>query len=134
VKVSRICLGHDVLRAKSWREWILSETRGAPSSAAQPSWAVNFYDTADVYSNGRDGGHGQTSQGGLSSRGRIRGASKVFNPMGDKPTSAGCPGRHILKDRRFAPAPQARHIGPHIIHRLGRHGAAEEVLEALHDS
>ena len=52
VKVSRICLGMMSYGAKSWREWILSEDEARPIVRRAAKLGVNFYDTADVYSNG----------------------------------------------------------------------------------
>ena len=135
VKVSRICLGMMSYGAKSWREWILSEDEGRPIVRRAAELGVNFYDTADVYSNGAsEEVTGRLLKETFQSRDEYVVASKVFNPMGDKPNQRGLSRKHILEGidaslRRL----KLDYVDLYIIHRWDGTVPAEEVLEALHD-
>ena len=52
ISVSRICLGMMTYGSKSWREWILEYDEALPILSRAWEAGINFYDTADVYSNG----------------------------------------------------------------------------------
>lgn len=133
VKVSRICLGMMSYGAKSWREWVLSEDEARPIVRRAAELGVNFYDTADVYSNGA----GEEVTGRLlkemfQSRDEYVVATKVFNPMGDKPNQRGLSRKHILEGidaslRRL----KLDYVDLYIIHRWDGTVPAEEILEAL---
>jgi aryl-alcohol dehydrogenase (NADP+) len=135
VKVSRICLGMMSYGAKSWREWILSEDEGRPIVHRAAELGVNFYDTADVYSNGAsEEVTGRLLKETFQSRGEYVVATKVFNPMGDKPNQRGLSRKHILEGidaslRRL----KLDYVDLYIIHRWDGTVPAEEALEALHD-
>jgi len=135
VKVSRICLGMMSYGDPGWREWVLSEEEGRPIARRAAELGVNFYDTADVYSNGV----GEEVTGRLlkeifRSRDEYVVATKVFNPMGDKPNQRGLSRKHILEGidaslRRL----KLDYVDLYIIHRWDGAVRAEETLEALHD-
>jgi aryl-alcohol dehydrogenase (NADP+) len=135
VKVSRICLGMMSYGDRGWREWVLSEEEGRPVVRRAAELGVNFYDTADVYSNGV----GEEVTGRLlkeifRSRDEYVVATKVFNPMGEKPNQRGLSRKHILEGldaslRRL----QLEYVDLYIIHRWDGSIRAEETLEALHD-
>ena len=135
VKVSRICLGMMSYGAKSWREWILSEDEGRPIVHRAAELGVNFYDTADVYSNGAsEEVTGRLLKETFQSRDEYVVATKVFNPMGDKPNQRGLSRKHILEGidaslRRL----KLDYVDLYIIHRWDGTVPAEEALEALHD-
>ena len=135
VKVSRICLGMMSYGAKSWREWILSEDEGRPIVHRAAELGVNFYDTADVYSNGAsEEVTGRLLKETFRSRDEYVVATKVFNPMGDKPNQRGLSRKHILEGidaslRRL----KLDYVDLYIIHRWDGTVPAEEALEALHD-
>jgi aryl-alcohol dehydrogenase (NADP+) len=135
VKVSRICLGMMSYGAKSWREWILSEDEGRPIVRRAAELGVNFYDTADVYSNGAsEEVTGRLLKETFRSRDEYVVATKVFNPMGDKPNQRGLSRKHILEGidaslRRL----KFDYVDLYIIHRWDGTVPAEEALEALHD-
>jgi aryl-alcohol dehydrogenase (NADP+) len=52
LKVSRLCLGMMTYGTKSWRDWALTEDESKPFVARALDAGINFFDTADVYSNG----------------------------------------------------------------------------------
>jgi len=118
-----------------WREWVLSEEEGRPIVRRAAELGVNFFDTADVYSNGV----GEEVTGRLlkeifRSRDEYVVATKVFNAMGDKPNQRGLSRKHILEGidaslRRL----KLDYVDLYIIHRWDGSVRAEETLEALHD-
>jgi aryl-alcohol dehydrogenase-like predicted oxidoreductase len=135
LKVSRICLGTMSYGAKAWRPWVLEEEEGRPFLRRALELGINFFDTADMYSNGvseeilgralRDFGPG---------RDRVVIATKVFNPMGDDPNQRGLSRKHI----RHAIEASLRRLGTdyvdlYQIHRLDPDTPMEEVVEALND-
>ena len=50
LKVSRICLGMMTYGAEQWRPWILEEAEARPVVQRAVDLGVNFFDTADMYS------------------------------------------------------------------------------------
>jgi aryl-alcohol dehydrogenase-like predicted oxidoreductase len=135
VKVSRICLGMMSYGDKAWREWTLSEDDGRPIVRRAAELGVNFYDTADVYSNGAsEEVTGRLLKEVFRSRDEYVVATKVFNPMGEKPNQRGLSRKHILEGidaslRRL----RLDYLDLYIIHRWDGAVQAEETLQALHD-
>ena len=52
VKVSRLCLGVMSYGSPKWRDWVLDEKASRPFYEKALAAGINFFDTADVYSNG----------------------------------------------------------------------------------
>ncbi|MBH81514.1 MAG: aldo/keto reductase [Gammaproteobacteria bacterium] len=52
VRVSRICLGMMTYGSSAWRDWVLDYDASLPFVEAALEGGINFFDTADVYSNG----------------------------------------------------------------------------------
>ena len=52
LKVSRLCLGTMTYGSKKWREWVLEEQESRPFLRRALELGVNFFDTADMYSQG----------------------------------------------------------------------------------
>jgi aryl-alcohol dehydrogenase-like predicted oxidoreductase len=52
VRVSRLCLGMMTYGSKSWRDWVLEYDEAKPFVEQALEAGINFFDTADVYSNG----------------------------------------------------------------------------------
>jgi aryl-alcohol dehydrogenase (NADP+) len=52
VSVSRLCLGMMTYGSKAWRDWVLEYDAALPFVARALEAGINFFDTADVYSNG----------------------------------------------------------------------------------
>lgn len=135
VKVSRICLGMMSYGDKAWREWTLSEDDGRPIVRRAAELGVNFFDTADMYSNGAsEEVTGRLLKEAFRSRDEYVVATKVFNPMGEKPNQRGLSRKHILEGidaslRRL----KLDYADLYIIHRWDAAVQAEETLQALHD-
>ena len=52
VKVSRICLGCMTYGSSKWRPWVLDEEASRPFFRRAWEAGINFFDTADMYSDG----------------------------------------------------------------------------------
>ena len=52
LKVSRICLGCMSYGTSKWRDWVLDEDASFPFYGQALDAGINFFDTADIYSNG----------------------------------------------------------------------------------
>jgi aryl-alcohol dehydrogenase (NADP+) len=52
VSVSRICLGMMTYGSKAWRDWVLEYDEARPFVELALEAGINFFDTADIYSNG----------------------------------------------------------------------------------
>ena len=52
VRVSRLCLGMMTYGSSQWRDWVLDFEASLPFVEAALEGGINFFDTADVYSNG----------------------------------------------------------------------------------
>lgn len=52
VRVSRLCLGMMTYGSSEWRDWVLNYDASLPFVQAALEGGINFFDTADVYSNG----------------------------------------------------------------------------------
>jgi aryl-alcohol dehydrogenase (NADP+) len=121
--------------SKKWREWVLEEEEGRPFIRRALELGINFFDTADMYSDGVSEeilGRALKDFGG--SRDRVVIATKVFNPMGDDPNQRGLSRKHI----RHAIDDSLRRLGTdyvdlYQIHRLDYATPMEETLEALDD-
>ena len=50
--VSRVCLGMMSYGSSAWRPWVLDEDAPAPIVRAAVEAGINFFDTADIYSDG----------------------------------------------------------------------------------
>jgi 1-deoxyxylulose-5-phosphate synthase len=133
--VSRLCLGAMTYGSKAWREWVLEEQEGRPFIKRAIEGGINFFDTADMYSDGvseeilgralRDFGGG---------RDRVVIATKVYQPMGDDPNQKGLSRKHILHSidnslRRLG----TDYVDLYQIHRFDYETPIEETLTALHD-
>ena len=91
LKVSRICLGCMTYGTPKWRDWVLDEEASRPFIRRALEAGINFFDTADMYSDGASEEVTRPRAEGLGAAATsVVIATKVFNPMGPGPTSAGC--------------------------------------------
>jgi 1-deoxyxylulose-5-phosphate synthase len=134
LKVSRICLGMMSYGSPQWRDWVLDETASRPIVQRAAELGINFFDTADMYSLGVS----EEITGKLLKEFMRRDesiiATKVFNPMSDKPNRGGLSRKHIFDGvadslKRL----QTDYIDLYQIHRFDYETPIEETLEALHD-
>jgi aryl-alcohol dehydrogenase (NADP+) len=135
VKVSKICLGVMTYGSKKWREWILEEAEGRPFIKRALELGINFFDTADVYSQGvSEEVLGRALKDFGPSRDKLVIATKVFYPMGDGPNDKGLSRKHIMHSidaslRRLG----TDYVDLYQIHRFDSETPIEETLEALND-
>ena len=135
LKVSRICLGCMSYGSKKWREWVLEEPDSLPFFRQALDAGINFFDTADMYSDGVSEevtGHALKKLG--VRREEVVIATKVYNPMGDTPNERGLSRKHI----RHAIDASLKRLGVdyvdlYQIHRYDSTTPMEETLEALTD-
>jgi aryl-alcohol dehydrogenase (NADP+) len=133
VKVSRLCLGCMTYGTSKWRPWVLDEPESLPF--IQRAWeaGINFFDTADMYSNGASEiVLGNALRKLAIPREQAVIATKVFNPMGPSANERGLSRKHIRHAvdaslRRL----QVDYIDLYQIHRLDTATPIEEILEAL---
>ena len=135
LKVSRLCLGVMSYGSKSWRGWILDEEEGRPFLRRALELGINFFDTADMYSNGAsEEVLGRALRDFGPSRDRLVIATKVFFPLGNDPNQRGLSRKHIL----HAIDDSLHRLGMdyvdlYQIHRFDYETPIEETLQALHD-
>jgi 1-deoxyxylulose-5-phosphate synthase len=134
LKVSRICLGMMSYGSPQWRDWVLDEAASRPIVQRAVELGINFFDTADMYSLGVSEEITGKLLKEFMRRDEVIIATKVFNPMSDKPNRGGLSRKHIFDGvadslKRL----QTDYIDLYQIHRWDYYTPIEETLEALHD-
>jgi 1-deoxyxylulose-5-phosphate synthase len=134
LKVSRLCLGCMTYGTPAWRDWVLDEEASRPFFRRTLEAGINFFDTADVYSIGISEEVTGRALKDLAQRDEVVIATKVFNPMGDKPNQKGLSRKHIMESidnslRRL----ETDYVDLYQIHRWDDETPIEETMEALHD-
>ena len=133
LKVSRLCLGCMSYGTSKWRDWVLDEENSFPFFKQAAESGINFFDTADMYS---DGASEEVTGRALKKLGLRREetviATKVYNPMGNTPNERGTSKKHV----RHAIDASLRRLGVdyvdlYQIHRYDNTTPIEETLEAL---
>ena len=133
LKVSRLCLGAMTYGSKKWREWVLEEEESRPFLRRALEAGIDFFDTADVYSNGvSEEILGRALKDFGPSRDRLVIATKVHGPMGDDPNQRGLSRKHILHSidaslKRLG----TDYVDLYQIHRFDYETPIEETLAAL---
>jgi len=133
LKVSRICLGTMTYGSLKWRDWVLEEEPSRPFIKRALEAGINFFDTADIYSNGvSEEVVGRALRDFASSREDYVLATKVFFPVDGR--HGGLSRKHIL----HAIDDSLRRLGMdyvdlYQIHRFDNATPIEETIEALHD-
>ena len=133
LKVSRLCLGCMTYGSKKWRQWVLDEGESQPFFRRALEVGINFFDTADMYSDGASEevlGRALKTLG--AARDKVVVATKVFNPMGDDVNQRGLARKHI----RHAIDDSLRRLGTdyvdlYQIHRFDPTTPIAETLDAL---
>ena len=132
VTVSRLCLGCMSYGDPAWRSWVLDETASRPFFRRAIEAGINFFDTADMYSLGVSE---EVTGRALREYAKLEEcvvATKVFNPMSDRPNMGGLSRKHIVQGceaslRRLG----METIDLYQIHRYDPHTPLEEMLSAL---
>ena len=133
LKVSRICLGCMSYGTSKWRDWVLDEDASFPFYRQALDAGINFFDTADMYSEGAsEEVTGRALKKFGVRREQVVIATKVYNPMGPSANERGTSKKHV----RHAIDASLRRLGVdyvdlYQIHRYDRSTPIEETLEAL---
>ena len=132
LKVSRICLGMMSYGTPEWRDWVLNEEDSRPFIQRALELGLNFFDTADVYSQGVSEEITGRALKDFARRDEVVIATKVFGDMGDKPNQRGLSRKHIL-DACDASLKRlgTDYIDLYQIHRFDPETPIEETLSAL---
>jgi len=139
LQVSRICLGcMSYGQAKTpgvlqWA-WTLSEEDSRPHIQRALEAGINFFDTANVYSNGESEEVVGRALKAFARRDEVVLATKVWGPVWKGPNGRGLSRKAILSEvdkslRRLG----TDYIDLYIIHRYDYDTPLEETLEALND-
>ena len=135
MKVSRICLGTMSYGGPNERwPWALDEETSRPFIKQALDLGINFFDTANVYSNGRSEEIVGRALRDFATRDEVVLATKVYFEMGPGPNQGGLSRKHILSSIDAS----LKRLGTDYvdllqIHRWDYNTEIEETLQALHD-
>jgi len=136
LKVSRICLGcmSYGVPERGTHPWTLPEDQSRPFIKRALDAGINFFDTANVYSDGTSEAILGRALKDFASRDDVVIATKVFSRMRDTPNGAGLSRKAILTEIDHS----LRRLGTDYVdlyqtHRWDHHTPIEETLEAFHD-
>jgi aryl-alcohol dehydrogenase-like predicted oxidoreductase len=135
ITVSRLCLGTMTYGTPTDRwQWALNEEQSRPFIKKALELGFNFFDTADVYTNGASEEVVGRALKDFAKRDEYVLATKVFNPMGPGPNDKGLSRKHIMSAidaslKRLG----TDYVDLYQIHRWDYDTPIEETLEALHD-
>jgi len=134
--VSRICLGcmSYGVPDRGNHVWTLDESQSRPFIKQALESGINFFDTANVYSDGTSEEIVGRALKDFARRDEVVIATKVHGRMRPGPNGAGLSRRAIMGEidaslRRLG----VDHVDLYQIHRWDYHTPIEETLEALHD-
>ena len=134
LKVSRLCLGCMTYGSPKWRPWVLDEEQSLPFFKAAIEKGINFFDTADVYSQGESERVTGKALKEYAKRHEVVIATKVNGPMGADPNNRGLSRKHILDSiDRSLHRLGVDYVDLYQIHRFDYETPIEETLEALND-
>src|SRR5947207_5964793 len=133
LKVSRICLGCMSYGLEE-RKWGLNEEQGRPFIKRALDLGINFFDTANMYGNGRSEEVLGRALRDFAKREEMVIASKVYFPMRSDVNGRGLSRKAIITEidhslRRLG----MDYVDLYQIHRWDYDTPIEETLEALHD-
>jgi aryl-alcohol dehydrogenase-like predicted oxidoreductase len=134
MKVSKLCLGCMTYGLSKWREWVLEEEASRPFIKGALERGVNFFDTADVYSQGVSEEILGRALKDFALRHEVVIATKVHGVMGPGANSGGLSRKHIMEAidhslKRLG----TDYVDLYQIHRFDPNTPMEETLEALDD-
>jgi aryl-alcohol dehydrogenase-like predicted oxidoreductase len=134
-KVSRICLGCMSYGQPTDRwQWALNEEQSRPFIQHALELGINFFDTADVYSNGMSEQVVGRALRDFTSRDEVVLATKVHGVMGPGPNDGGLSRKHILSSIDASlKSLGTDYVDLYQIHRWDYQTPIEETLEALND-
>lgn len=136
LEVSRLCLGCMSYGApeRGTHPWSLGEAESRPFLRRALDLGINFFDTANVYSDGTSEEIVGRALKDFAPRDEIVLATKVHGRMRPGPNGGGLSRKAILSEidhslRRLG----TEYVDLYQIHRFDPHTPLEETLEALHD-
>ena len=134
MQVSKLCLGCMTYGSTKWREWVLEEEASRPFIREALEKGINFFDTADVYSQGASEEILGRALKEYSKRPEVVIATKVHGAMGPGANAKGLSRKHIMEAidaslRRLG----TDYVDLYQIHRFDPLTPMEETLEALND-
>jgi aryl-alcohol dehydrogenase (NADP+) len=120
--------------SSKWRDWVLDEDQSRPFIKSALEAGINFFDTANMYSDGVSEEVVGRALGDFAQRDEVVIATKVFNRMRPEPNGRGLSRKAILTEidhslRRL----RTDYIDLYQIHRWDYETPIEETMEALHD-
>src|ERR1700678_1369466 len=134
MQVSKLCLGCMTYGSTKWREWVLEEEASRPFVREALEKGINFFDTADVYSQGVGEEILGRALKEYSKRPDVVIATKVHGVMGPNANAKGLSRKHIIEaiDASLKRL-QTDYVDRYQIHRFDPNTPMEETLEALND-
>ncbi|OZQ69865.1 aldo/keto reductase [Paenibacillus sp. VTT E-133280] len=136
LEVSRLCLGCMSFGvAERWiHQWVLDEEQSRLIIKKALELGINFFDTANVYSDGTSEEILGRALKDYANRDEIVLATKVYNRMHEGPNGAGLSRKAIMSEidkslKRLG----TDYVDLYQIHRWDYHTPIEETMEALHD-
>src|SRR5271157_5843164 len=134
MQVSKLCLGCMTYGSTKWREWVLEEEASRPFIHEALERGINFFDTADVYSQGASEEILGRALKEFARRPDVVIATKVHGAMGESPNARGLSRKHVLEAidaslKRLG----TDYVDLYQIHRFDPLTPMEETLEALND-
>ncbi len=134
LKVSRLCLGCMTYGSSKWRDWVLEDEQSRPYIKRALETGINFFDTANMYSDGVSEEVVGRALRDFASRDEVVLATKVFNPMRKDPNGRGLSRKAILTEIEHSlKRLQTDYVDLYQIHRWDYTTPIEETMEALHD-
>jgi aryl-alcohol dehydrogenase-like predicted oxidoreductase len=134
--VSRICLGCMTygLPDRGTHEWTLDEEASRPLFRQALEAGINFFDTANVYSDGTSEEITGRALRDFARRDEIVLATKVHGRTHPGPNGAGLSRKAIMSEIDLSLARLGTdYVDLYQIHRADPHTPVEETMEALHD-
>ncbi|MFX0561162.1 aldo/keto reductase [Tepidibacillus infernus] len=134
--VSRLCIGCMGFGvAERWiHPWVIDEESSRPVIKKALELGINFFDTANVYSDGTSEEIVGRALKDFANRDEIVIATKVYFPMHEGPNGKGLSRKHIMSEidkslKRLG----TDYVDLYQIHRWDYNTPIEETMEALHD-
>jgi aryl-alcohol dehydrogenase-like predicted oxidoreductase len=136
LKVSRICLGCMTygLPDRGAHSWTLDEEKSRPLIREAIELGINFFDTANTYSDGTSEAIVGRALEDFARREEIIVATKVYFPMREGPNARGLSRKSIMTEIDASLTRlKMDYVDLYQIHRWDQTTPIEETLEALHD-
>ena len=135
--VSRVCLGTMGFGVPSERwpqKWVIDEEKSRPIIKKALELGINFFDTANVYSDGMSEEFVGRALRDFANRDEIVLATKVHFPMHDGPNSIGLSRKTIMSEiDKSLKRLDTDYVDLYITHRWDYNTPIEETMEAMHD-